>query len=78
VGQVITAGHDGFAATSAATGRRLEWTSRITGVASTFAASGPLIYLGGDLRNSFGAVSGRPRNNLAGYDVVTGRFTTVG
>ena len=29
---------------------------------------GSLIYLGGDLRNSFSAVDGRPRHNLAAFD----------
>jgi hypothetical protein len=42
-GQMMTAGHDGFAATSERTGARLRWTSKMRGVASTFAASGRLV-----------------------------------
>jgi outer membrane protein assembly factor BamB len=75
-GEVLTAGFDtSFTATSARTGRALGWTSGIRG-ARTFAADGPLIYLGADLRDGIQSVDGHPRNNLAAYDLVTGHFTS--
>jgi hypothetical protein len=75
-GEVITAGHDGFGATDTHTGRSLTWTSRLGGLASTFAAYGPLVYLGGDLRYSLRSVAGHRRNNLAALNLATGHFTT--
>jgi hypothetical protein len=77
-GQVITAGYDGFGATDTHTGRPLAWTTRLGGVASAFAVDGPLVYLGGDLRNRLQSVAGHPRNNLAALSLATGHFTTWG
>ena len=77
-GGAITAGFDSFGAFDAHTGRRLPWMSRLGGSATTFAADGPLLYLGGGLRSGFGSVAGRPRHNLAAINLATGRFTAWG
>ena len=77
-GEVITAGYDGFGAADTQTGHQLAWTKRLGGVASTFAADGPVVYLGGDLRNSLQSVGNHPRNNLAAINLATGHFTTWG
>jgi hypothetical protein len=74
-GEVLTAGHDGFDVTSAANGRVVRWMHELKGVASAFGTRGPIVYLGGDARNGFTAVAGRPRNNLAAINLVTHRFT---
>ncbi len=71
-GQVIIAGEDGFAAASARTGHQQGWTSNIGGYAGRFAADGPLVYLGGGLRNPIRASRG---NNLAAVNLETGRLT---
>ena len=72
-GQVVIAGDDGFAAASARTGRQLGWTSSIGGNAGRFAADGPLVYLGGGLRDPIRAFRG---NNLAAFNLKTGRLTS--
>ena len=41
-----------------------------------FAASGSIVYLAGDIRNTFTKVAGMPRNNLAAVNVVTHRVTS--
>lgn len=74
-GQVIITGEDGFAAVSVRTGRQLDWTSRIRGLPGGYAAYGPLVYLGGGLRDGFGTVDGDGRNNLAAFNLATGKFT---
>lgn len=50
--------------------------NQVAGVAYRFAAFGDIAYLGGNCRNSFSAVAGRPRNNLAALDLRTDRFTS--
>lgn len=75
-GQVIVSGDDGFGAASARTGRQLDWTSRIGGIAGRFAARGPLVYLGGGLRWGFDRVDGDGRHNLAAFNLRTQRFTS--
>lgn len=78
-GQVITGGPESswhFDAASARTGRRLAWTSRLRGTATEFAVAGAILYLGGGPREGFGTVAGRPRRNLAAFDLSTGRFTS--
>jgi hypothetical protein len=72
-GEVLTAGHDGWGATSARTGRVLPWSYRIG--ARYFTASGDLVYLAGNCRNSFTAAAGMPRNNLAAINLAGNRFT---
>jgi len=74
-GVVLTAGHDGFGVLSAANGRVLPWMYRLDGVASSFDSRGTVVYLGGDIRNSFRAVDGHDRNNLAAFNLRTGKFT---
>jgi outer membrane protein assembly factor BamB len=74
-GTVLSAGHDGFGIFDARTGHIRPWISRLDGVASSFAGHGPLVYLGGDIRNSFRAADGYDRNNLAAFDLTTKKFT---
>jgi outer membrane protein assembly factor BamB len=75
-GVLFGAGHDGFGVVSASTGRILPWMYRITSAAVAFAASGRIVYLGGDLRNSLDGVDFKLRNNLAAIDVATGHATS--
>lgn len=75
-GEVLTAGHDGFGAVDARTGRIVPWMYKLDGVASSFGSQGSVVYLAGDLRNRFTAVDRMTRNNLASIDVATGRFTS--
>jgi outer membrane protein assembly factor BamB len=75
-GEVITAGSDGFAAVSALDGHHLSWTSRLSGVASTFQDHGGILYLGGNVRNGFTAVDHHPRNNLAAMKLIGRRFAS--
>ncbi|HEY1478742.1 MAG TPA: PQQ-binding-like beta-propeller repeat protein [Gaiellales bacterium] len=75
---VITAGHDGFGAVSARTGRIEPWMRRLQGVAYRFASYGGTLYLGGNVRNSFSAAGAYPRDNLAAVDPASGRFTAWG
>jgi PQQ-like domain len=77
-GRVFTSGHDGFGVTDARSGRVYPWMYEIHGVARIFGGAGRIVYLGGDSRNSFDAVSGMSRHNLAAVDVLTGRFTKWG
>lgn len=74
-GEVITAGLDGFAAVSAVDGHHLTWTSRLSGVASSFQDHGGILYLGGNIRNGFTAADHHPRNNLAAMKLIGKRFT---
>jgi outer membrane protein assembly factor BamB len=70
-GIVFVGGHDRRPAFSARTGRPVARPYRSD--ASVFAASGNLVYLGGDLRD------GAPgRNNLAAVNLATGRLTGWG
>jgi outer membrane protein assembly factor BamB len=73
-GLVFTAGRDGFGITRVATGALDPLVRRIRGVASTFASSGRVVYLAGEIRNGFDAVDGKRRNNLAAVDLATGRL----
>lgn len=72
--RLFTAGHDGFGITDAATGRVDPWLARVRGYATQFAGSGSVVYLGGEIRNSFDAVDEQPRHDLAAIDVATGRL----
>ena len=74
-GQVMSAGHDGFGVTSDTNGAIVPWMNAVSGVAAQFATAGRVAYLAGDCRNSFDAVAGQPRNNLAAIDLTTRRFT---
>jgi hypothetical protein len=75
-GQVLTAGHDGFGITDARIGTVEKWMYGVHGVGAKFAVSGNTVYLGGNIRNSFDAVAGKRRNNLAAFDLATGQFST--
>ena len=72
-GLVFSAGHDGFGIVSARTGAIAGWMRKVQGVASVFAAHGSIVYLGGNIRNSFGTIGGRVRNDLASIDLARGR-----
>jgi putative pyrroloquinoline-quinone binding quinoprotein len=72
-GRVFTAGHDGFGITNALTGKADPLMAHAGGY--VFAASGGTAYLAGNCRNSFNAVEGKPRNNLAQIDLATGHAT---
>lgn len=74
-GQAMTAGLDGFGVTDAGSGNLVSWMHGVRGVAYRFAASGDIAYLGGNCRNTFNAVDGKPRNNLAAINLTTGNFT---
>jgi trimeric autotransporter adhesin len=74
-GQAMTAGHDGFGVTDIGTGNLVSWMHGVGGIAYRFAASGDTAYLGGNCRNTFSAVDGKPRNNLASVNLATGHFT---
>jgi outer membrane protein assembly factor BamB len=73
-GYLFTAGLDGFGITSARTGNEAPWVRRISGVASAFAAHGGVVYLGAEIRNSFDAIDGKPRHDLAAVELGTGRL----
>ena len=75
-GQVLTSGYDGWGVTNARTGKMEPWMNQVG--AYRFAAFGTIAYLGGDVRNSIGAVAGMPRNNLAAIDLATNTFTSWG
>lgn len=74
---VVVGGTFGFAAYDARTTRPKTWTRHLGGSATVLAASGTTLYLGANLRSSFGAQSG-DRNNLGAVDVATGRFLDWG
>ena len=74
--QLLTAGHDGFGAIDATTGKIETWMYRIHGSGYRFATYGDIAYLGGNIRNGFDAVAGKKRNNLAAIDLTTNRFTS--
>ena len=48
---------------------------RIHGGGYRFATSGAVAYLAGSIRNSFDAVDGMQRNNLAAFNLSTKHFT---
>ena len=74
-GQLIVPGYDGFSATSLHTGHALSWPSRIEGGgADSLALDGPLLYLGANIENTLRSVDGASRNNLAVFNLATGRF----
>jgi len=74
---VVVGGTFGFAAYDARTAKPQTWTRRLGGSASVFAASGTTLYLGANLRSSFGAQDG-DRNNLGAVNVAAGRFLDWG
>jgi PQQ-like domain len=77
-GQAITYGKRSFGAADTRTGRPLSWPSRMSGDAGTFAADGPLLYLGGGFPFIIKSVDAHARNNLAAFNLLTGRFTNWG
>ena len=75
-GYVFTAGYDGFGVSDSRTGRVPGWVKSLGLHGRHFAASGSIVYLAGDIRNTFTKVAGMPRNNLAAVNVVTHRVTS--
>jgi outer membrane protein assembly factor BamB len=76
-GEVITAGHDSFAVTDARTGKTRAWTYTVRGgVPVRLALVGRTLYLAGDCREGFDAVSGKPRPNLAAVVLPEGRLSS--
>jgi len=74
-GQVLVGGKNGFAVYDARTGRNLPWRKRLNGVATAFAASGNIVYLGANLDGGFDRVDGKHVRNLAAVVLPAGRFT---
>lgn len=75
-GELMSAGHDGFGVTSAATGAIEPWMNTLSGVGYRFATYGHLAYVAGNCRNGFDAVGGKRRNNLAAFNLVTNTVTS--
>lgn len=75
-GQVIVSGHTGTFAIDTGSGRTLPWPKEMARPATSFAAVGPLLYIGGNLQTGFSSVDGHPRNNLATFDLNTGHLTS--
>jgi hypothetical protein len=73
----VVGGTFGFAAYDAHTAKPQAWTRHLGGSATVLAASGTTLYLGANLRSSFGARGG-VRNNLGAVDVATGHFLDWG
>jgi hypothetical protein len=61
----------GFAALDRATGKLQKLTANVNGTVFALAVDGPIVYLGG----SFTQVGGKPRQNLAAVNALTGNVT---
>jgi outer membrane protein assembly factor BamB len=75
-GELIVGGHAALSAFDIRTARPYTWTAGVFGSVAEFAASGGIVYLGGDPVSSFKMVGNRAANNLAAVGRLPGgRFT---
>jgi outer membrane protein assembly factor BamB len=71
-GKVVVAGEHGAVVFDERSGHEIRHTILSHG---HLFPTGRLLYVGGDVHNGFSELSGKPRNNLAAYDLTTGELT---